>query len=92
MTTEQERIDIPHVGDVIAWAAFENGWRRKDEAKQPIWVTDDATLPPNAYEEIVRDAGRECAAFVVEESGRSDDSVTWTEHRRSGYGGTIVVH
>ncbi|MEK7545594.1 MAG: hypothetical protein AAB554_00785 [Patescibacteria group bacterium] len=84
----EERIGIPKIGDVITCAAFENGWRRKDEANRPVWVTDDDGLKLNAHEESARDAVRATAAFVVEESCRSDsDHISWTERRLYGYGG-----
>ena len=82
-----ERIGIPRIGDVIVCAAFENGWRRKDELRHPTWVTDHAPLKANDYEELARDGSREAAGFVVEESCLCQRSVSWTERRRSGYGG-----
>lgn len=85
---EGERIGIPRIGDVIACAAFENGWRHPQEPEQPVWVTDDPLIKVNPHAmTISRDATRETARFVVEESFRADHSVSWTERRRAGYGG-----
>lgn len=83
-----ERIGLPRVGDVIVCQAFANAWRCKYEPSRQFWATDAADLTvKDDCEEMHRDQERGVARFVVEETYRSDDYVTWTERRRSGYGG-----